>query len=97
MAYYQPESNVRAEWHPDGGATFWLTYQGREWQRDVGPEDPITVIEAAALLRVTRSTVYNWVNSGKLPESESYWEHNGQPVRVIYLPDLRAFAAANGY
>lgn len=97
MGYAQPESNIRAEWLSDGGALLFLTYQGREWQRHVPPGEAVTVIEAAALMGVTRSTVYNWIRAGKIPTGESYWENDGQPVTVVYLPDLVAFGRANGY
>lgn len=98
MAYYQPEENLTAAWRDDGGAEFWLTYQGREWYREVGPQEPVTVIEAAALVGRTRSTIYNWIKTKGLQSSLAPWEGDrSDEVKVIYLPELRRFLAQHGY
>lgn len=96
MGYYQPEENVRAFWRDDGGADFWLNYQGRDWYRGVAPDEPVSVIEAAALMGRTRSAVYDWIRSGRLLASEAEWQ-DGRPVTVVYLDELRRFGLANGY
>lgn len=96
MAYVQPQENLTATWRRDGGAEFVLSYQGREWHRTANPDELVTVIEAAALLGVSRTAPYQWISERKLTAKEVRMTP-GRKVKVIALPELRAFAETNGF
>lgn len=97
MAYSQPQENVTVTWLPDGRAQLVLTYQGREWHRQVGPRDLVTVIEAAALLGVSRSAPYQWVDAGRIRWQKARLAEDHREVVAFRLGDVRRFGLENGF
>ena len=97
MAYIQPQKNLNARWLSDGGALFVLMNQGREYERRVKPNELVTIIEAAALLQVSRSAPYLWINRKRngLRAQKVRWTE-GREVYAIRLSDLSRFAVENG-
>ena len=89
--YAQPEENLRAEWLRNGGARFILIYRGREWHREVRPNDYVTVVEAAALSGFSRQTAYQWIERNLLHWTSRAFEGDDQQVTVFKLADLRRF------
>lgn len=96
MVYSRPEESIAAEWLPRRRARLCLNYQGRDWYREVGPSDFVTVLEAAALLGVSRSAPYQWIQQGRLPATQVEMT-KGREVTVMRLGDLHDFARLNGY
>lgn len=92
MAYYRPDG-IEAYRRADGGFSLLVTRRGRTYQRDVEPDDFVTQIEAAAIVRpqVSRVAVFKWVKSGKLKDDQV------DGVSMIRLSRLRKFAAKHGY
>jgi len=92
MAYYRPDG-IEAYRKPDGGFGLLVTQRGRTYERVVGPDDFVTQIEAAAIVRprVSRVAVFKWVQSGKLKDDKV------DGVSMIRLSRLRKFAAKHGY
>ena len=92
MAYYRPDG-IEAFATPDGGFGLLVTRRGRMYQRQIGPDDFISQIEASVILRptVSRVAVFKWVQSGKLKADIV------DGVSMIRVSRLRKFAAQNGY
>ena len=96
MGYVQPQKNLTARWLPEGGAVLVLHYRGRNWERRLRPNDRVTVIEAAALLDVSRTAPYQWIQQGRIRCSLSP-RPEGLATKVIRLSDLRQFGLENGF
>ena len=96
MGYVQPQKNLTAEWLSSGGAVLILRYRGRDWKRRLSPNDLVTVIEAAALLNVSRTALYQWIEQGRIRCSRSP-SPKGRASKVIRLSDLRQFGLDNGF
>lgn len=72
-----------------------LKYQGREWRRDVGPHGLVTVIEAAALLEMSRAGLYQWINMGRVrPIVVS--RGRSRPTVMIRLGEVKRLMTAMG-
>jgi excisionase family DNA binding protein len=54
-----------------GGLTLFRTISGQTWSRKLGPEDFLTPMEAAVVLKVHRVTVYDWIKNKLLTAYES--------------------------
>ena len=74
-----------------GWLRFSMVLYGTPYFREVGPEDDVTLLEAAALLNVDRATMFKWVRDGKLDDV------NQRGVAMVALPQLRQRAKAAGY
>ena len=60
-------SEIEVQWgSPRGGVTLVVLIRGRQYIRRVRPSDWVTIEEAAAILKKNWSTVYRWVQSGKV-------------------------------
>ena len=92
MAYYRPDG-MEAFAAEEGGFTLLVTRRGRIYERQIGPDDFVTLIEAGVILRpqVSRVAVYKWVKRGKLKADIV------DGINLIRLSRLRKFAAKNGY
>ena len=96
MGYVQPQKNLTAEWLPGGGAVLILRYRGRDWKRRLSPNDLVTVIEAAALLNVSRTALYQWIEQGRIQCSRSP-SPKGHAKKVFRLSDLRQFGLEHDF
>ena len=96
MVYVQPQKNLTAKWLSGGGAVLVLHYRGRAWERHLRPNDLVTVIEAAALLNVSRTAPYQWIQQSRIPWSRSS-SPKGLATKVFRLSDLRQFGLDNGF
>lgn len=92
MTYYRSDG-TQAYATPDGGFLLLVTKRGRIYERRIGPEDFVTQIEAAAIVRpqVSRVAVFKWIKTGKLKDEDV------DGVSMIPLPRLRKFAAKHDY
>lgn len=92
MTYYRPEG-IEAHGTRDGGFLLLVTRRSRVYERRVEPDDFVTQIEAAAILRptVSRVAVHKWVKSGKLKDEKV------DGVSMISVQRLRKFASKHGY
>lgn len=92
LSYYRPDG-IEAFAAPDGGFDLLVTRRGRIYDRHIGPDDFVTLIEAGVILRppVSRVAVYKWVKGHKLKADLV------DRVLLIQLSRLRKFAAKRGY
>lgn len=92
MTYYRHDG-IEAYAAPDGGFTLMVTRGGRVYERQIGPDDFVTQIEASVILRpkVSRVSVFKWVKAGKLKGDLV------DGVSRIRLSRLRKFAAQHGF
>ena len=96
MVYSRPDNTITATWLPDGSAELILTLRGRDWTRLVAREDVVTLLEAAALLGVSRSAPYQWIKQNRLLAFPGVLE-DGNETTVVRLSDLWAFGKQNGF
>ena len=91
MAYAPHRSDlITAHVGPLGGLTLYRTISGQVWTRKLGPEDFLTLMEAAVALKVHRVTMYDWVAQGLIPGYES--EHG----TLLRWWDVWQFGRARG-
>ncbi len=74
-----------------GRLRFSMVLYGTAYFREVGPYDDVTLLEAAALLKVDRATMFKWVRDGKLDDV------NSGGVAMVALPQLYERATTAGY
>ena len=67
---------------PDQGLTLVRDLRGREYETYVGPDDSLTQIETAAVLRTSLMTVNRYVRSRKLRDRKE-WGVSMIPLREI--------------
>lgn len=89
MAYYRPEKRLEAVPLAGGRYRLLLRHQGNIWEREVGPGDLINVSEAAVLAEVTRSTIFNWIQSGQLPVHKLDPSAANEPEFAVLVRDVR--------
>ena len=72
MAYTQHRPDlISAKVGPLGGLTLYREISGQIWTRRILPDDFITPMEAAVVLKIHRVTIYDWIKSGLLTAYES--------------------------
>ncbi len=91
MAYPQHRSDlIRARIGPAGILTLYRTINGLLWKREVRPNDFLTPMEAAVVLKVHRVTMYDWVGEGLIPSHESDYGV------LLRWRDVKKFGKAQG-
>ncbi len=92
MTYYRRDG-TEACGTSDGGFLLLVTRRGRIYERHVAPDDFVSQLEAAAILRptVSRVAVHKWVKSRKLKDEKV------DGISMISVQRLRQFAAKHGY
>ena len=88
-AQHRPDL-IRPRLGPTGNLILYRQIGDVEWMRKVGPNDVVTPMEAAVVLRVHRVTLYDWIGSGVIPA------HQGGYGLLIRWRDLRKFGRDQG-
>jgi hypothetical protein len=93
IAYPRPDAvEVHADPDHPGYFELFTTRRGVIWQRAVGPDDYVSVLEAASMVSpsVVTNAVYYWIEHGLAAA-------NVAGLTVIQVSELRRFAESYGY
>ena len=88
MAYQQHRPDlIRSKLGPMGNVTLFRRINGLEWTRIVRPQDFLTPMEAAVVLRVHRVTMYDWI----APPAPLIPSQDGPHGVLLRWRDIRQF------